>query len=166
MGLAVKESIIRQATWTRELTNERLMSMTFNSAVKSNAITSVVAYGSTDTVSNTQEQKDKVRADFESAIGQVPSSNYLFVLIDAYASTGVRMGEGEGEEEDHEVVGVYRRDTRVSDSNGTLPFLRFAGDNKLALVNTHFSVPKGCTSRTVNGTRPADKKRHDYIITR
>ena len=30
VGLAVKESIIREATWTQELTNERLMSMTFN----------------------------------------------------------------------------------------------------------------------------------------
>ena len=29
VGLAVKESIIREATWTQELTNERLMSMTF-----------------------------------------------------------------------------------------------------------------------------------------
>ena len=28
VGLAVKESIIREATWTQELTNERLMSMT------------------------------------------------------------------------------------------------------------------------------------------
>ena len=58
MGLAVKESIVREATWTQELTNERLMSMTFNSAGKSNAITCVVAYGPTDTVSNKREQKD------------------------------------------------------------------------------------------------------------
>ena len=53
----------------------------------------------------------------------------------------------------------------MSDSNGT-SLLRFAGDNKLALVNTLFSVPKGCTSRTFNGTRPADRKRIDYMITR
>ena len=52
-----------------------------------------------------------------------------------------------------------------SDSNGT-SFLPFAGDNKLALVNTFFSVSKGCTSRTFLGTRPADKKRLDNIITR
>ena len=62
------------------------------------------------------------------------------------------------------VIGAYGRDTRVSDSNGT-SLLRFAGDNKLALVNTFFSVPKGCASRTFNGTRPADRKRID-IITR
>ena len=44
--------------------------------------------------------------------------------------------------------------------------LRFAGDDKLSVVNTFFSVPKGCTSRTFNGTWPADRKRIDYIITR
>ena len=69
-----------------------------------------------------------------------------------------------GIEEDCKVIGAYGRDTRVSDSNGT-SLLRFAGDNKLALVNTFFSVPKGCTSRTFGGTRPADRKRIDYIIT-
>ena len=160
VGLAVKESIIREATWTQELTNERLMSMTFNLTGKSNVVTFVVAYGPTDTVSNTREQKDVFWADLKSAVSRVPSSDYLFVLINANARTGVRMGE-----EDCKVIGAYGRDTRVSDSNGT-SILRFAGDNKLAVVNTVFSVPKGCTSRTFNGTRPADKKRIDYIITR
>ena len=68
-------------------------------------------------------------------------------------------------EEDCEVIGAYGRDTQVSDSTGT-SLLRFSSDNKLALVNTFFSVPKGCTSRTFNGTRPADTKRINYIITR
>ena len=160
MGLAVKESIIREATWTQELTNERLMSMTFNLTGKSNAVTFIVAYGPTYTVSNTREQKAVFWADLESAVSRVLSSDYLFVLIDANARTGVRMGE-----EDCKVIGAYGKDTQVSDSNGT-SLLRFAGDNKLALVNTFFSVPKGCTSRTFNGTRPADRKRIDYIITR
>ena len=127
VGLAVKESIVREATWTQELTNEHLMSMTFNLTGKSNAVTFVVAYG----------------------------------LIGVNARTGVRMGE----EEDCKVIGGYGRDTRVRDSNGT-SLLRFADDNKLALVKTFFSVPKGCTSRTFNGTRPADRKHIDYIITR
>ena len=160
VGLAVKESIIREATWTQELTNERLMSMTFHLTGKSNAVTFVVAYGPTDTVSNTREQKDVFWADLENAVSRVPSSDYLFNLIDTNARTGVRMGE-----EDCKIIGAYGRDTRVSDSNGT-SLLRFAGDNKLALVNTFFSVPKECTSRTFNGTRPADRKRVDYIITR
>ena len=56
--LVVKEYVVRKATWTQELTNERLMSMTFNLAGKSNAITFLVAYGPTDTVSNTREQED------------------------------------------------------------------------------------------------------------
>ena len=160
VGLVVKESIIREATWTQELTNERLMWMTFNLTGKSNAVTFIVAYGPTNTMSNTREQKAVFWADLESAVSRVPSSDYLFVLIDANARTGVRMVE-----EDCKVIGAYGRDTRVSDSNGT-SLLRFAVDNKLALVNTFFSVPKGCTSRTFNGTRPADRKRIDYIITR
>ena len=62
-----------------------------------------------------------------------------------------------------------RRDARLVHS--TIPgpgtsLLRFAGDNNLALVNTFFSVPQGCTSRTLNGTWPADRKRINYIITR
>ena len=153
VGRAVKESIIREATWTQELTNERLMSMTFNLTDKSNAVTFIVAYGPTDTVSNTRKHKDVLWADLESAVSRVPSSDYLFVLIDSNARTGVLMGE-----EDCKVVGSYGRDTPVTDSNGT-SLLRFAGDNKLALVNTLFSVPKGCTSRTFNGTRPPDRKR-------
>ena len=89
------------------------------------------------------------------------SGDYLFVLIDANARIGVRMGE----EEECKGIGAYGRDTRVSDSNGT-SLLWFVSGNKLALVNTFFSVPKGCMSRTFNGTRPADRKRIDYIITR
>ena len=111
-------------------------------------------------MSNTRQQKDVFWADLESAVSRVPSSDCLFVLIDANVRTGVRMVE-----EDCKVIGAYGRDTRVSDSNGT-SLLLFAGDNKLALANTFFSAPKGCTSRTFNGTRPADRKRLDYIITR
>ena len=161
VGLAFKESIVREATWTQELTNERLMPTTFNLAGKSNAITLVVAYGPTGTVSNTREQEDVFGAYLESVVSRVPNSDYLFVFIDANARTGVRMGE----EEDCKVIGAYGSDTRVSESNRT-SLLRFAGDNKLALVSTFFSVPKECTSRTFNGTRPADRKRIDYIITR
>ena len=113
------------------------MSMTFNLTSKSNAVTFVVAYGPTDAVSSTREQKDVFWADLESAVSRVPSSDYLFVLVYANARTGLRMGE-----EDCKVIGAYGRDTRVSDSNGS-SLLRFAGDNKLSLVNTFFSVPKG-----------------------
>ncbi|CAN0222163.1 unnamed protein product, partial [Ascophyllum nodosum] len=79
VGLAVKESIIREATWTQELRIERLMSMTFNLTGKSNAVTFVVAYGPTDTASNTREQKNVFWANLESAVSRVPSSDYLLV---------------------------------------------------------------------------------------
>ena len=85
----------------------------------------------------------------------------MFVSIYVSARASIPMGE----EEDCKVVGAYGRDTRVSDSNRT-SLLRFAVDNNLALVNTFFSVPKGCTSRTFNGTLPANRKRIDYIVTR
>ena len=160
VGLAVKEYIVRGATWAQELTNERLMSMTFNLAGKSNAITFVMTYGPTDAVFNTLEQKNAFWADLFCVVGRVPSSEYLFVLIDANARTGVRIGE-----EDSKVNGAYSRDTRVIDSNGT-SLLRFVSDNKLALANTFFSALKGSTSRTLNGTRPTDRKRIDYNITR
>ena len=153
--LAVRESVVREATWAQELTNERLMSMTSNLAGKSNAITFVVAYGLTDTVYNTQEQKDAFWADLYCVVSRVP---YLFGLIDDDARTGVRIGE-----ENCKVIGAYGRDTRVSDSIGT-SLLRFTGDNKLALVNTLYSVPKRCTSRTFDGTRPTNRKRIDYNI--
>ena len=125
------------------------MSMTSYMTSKFNAVTFVVAYGPTDTVSNTREQKDVFWADLESAVSRVPSSDYLFVLIDANARTGVRMGE-----EDCKVIGAYGRDTRVNGSNDA-SLLRFAGDNKLALVNTFFSIPKECTLvySTVPGLR-------------
>ena len=80
--LAVKESIVREATWTQGLTNERLMSMTFNLAGKSNAVTFVVAYGPAYTVSNTREQKVVVWVDLESAVSRVLSSGYTFVLLE------------------------------------------------------------------------------------
>ena len=139
---AVTESIVREATWTQELTNERLMSVAFNLAGKSNTITFVVVYGPTGTVSNTREQKDVFWADLGSAVSRVLSSGYQFVCIDANARTGARTGE-----EDYAL-------------------LRFAGDNKLALVNTFLSIPTGCTSRTFTGTQHAGRKRIDYIITR
>ena len=127
------------------------MSITFNLTDKSNAVTFIVAHGPTDTVSNTREQKNIFWADLESAVSRVPSSDYLFVFIDANARSGVRMGE-----EGCKVIGAYGRDTRVSDSNET-SLLRFAGDNNLALVNTFFSVPKGCT--------PESDSQRDSLVT-
>ena len=59
VGLAVNESTVGKAARTQELTNERLMSMAFILTGKSNAINFVVAYGPTETVSNTREQRNR-----------------------------------------------------------------------------------------------------------
>ena len=144
--LAVKESIVREATGTQELTKENLMSMTFNLAGKSNAVT-FVAYSSAGTVSNTREHRDAFWVDLDITVSRVHSSDYLFYIY-ALTMTGVRIRE-----DDCKVIGAYGIDTQVSDSKGTsLSWL--TGDNKLALVNTLFSVPKGYTSCTFNGTDP------------
>ena len=99
MGLAVKESTVREAAWTQELANERLVSMT--STWQTSPTLSLVTYGPTDTVSNTREHKDVFWADLEGAVSRVPSSDYLVILIDANARTGVRIGE-----EDCKVIGA------------------------------------------------------------
>ena len=78
MGLAIKESIVREATWSQELMKELLMSMTFNLADTSNAITFFMAYSPTDTVSNTREQKNAVWEDLDIAVSRVPGSDYSF----------------------------------------------------------------------------------------
>ena len=149
VGLAVKESIIREATWTQELTNERLMSMTFNLTGKSNAVTFIVAYGPTDTVSNTREQKAVFWADLESAVSRVPSSDYLFVLIDANARTGVRIRE-----EDCKVIGAYGRDTRVA--TATEP--RFCGLRvTTSLPSSTHSSPSPSDARLVHSTVPGPR---------
>ena len=64
VGLAVKRSIVREAMWTQELTIERLMmSMTFNLAGKSKAITFVVVYGPKDTVKGRRLQNEDILVD-------------------------------------------------------------------------------------------------------
>ena len=111
-------------------------------------------------MSNTLQQKDALWASLDSALSRVSSSDYLRLLRDANARTGIRIGE-----KGCKIIAAYGRNARASDSNGT-SLLRFVGDNKLAHVNTIFSVPKEYTSRTFNGTWPMDRKRLDYIITR
>ena len=134
-GWASGQGILSSAT--QELTNERLMSINFIVAGKSNTTTSLaVAYVSTDIVSNTREQKDAFRVDLDSAVSRVLSSDCLFVLTCANSRTGVRIGD-----EYCKVVEEYGREAWVNDRNGTSP-LRFAGDTKFALVNTVYPSPR------------------------
>ena len=72
-----------------------------------------------------------------STVASVPAREHVFVLTDANARTGKR-GEGGGEI-DSKVLGAYGRD--VLNENGKL-LLRFAEDNKLALLNTFFAPLK------------------------
>ena len=91
--------------------------------------------------------------ELDSIAHRVPLKHHLSILMDTNARTGVRTSE-----EERKIVGAYGRDLRANDSNG-IALMQFASDNKLALVNTFFSAPKGNTSRTFNGAanRPADK---------
>ena len=93
-------------------------------------------------------------------VEQIPTKEFLFVLVDANASTGNGM-EGCG---DCRVLAAYGRDEL--NSNGK-HLLAFASDNKLAVTNTFFSARKGGISHTFNGiSNRNDQKRTEYILTR
>ena len=90
-----------------------------------------------DTVSNTQQQKDALWASLDSALSRVSSSDYIFLLRDANARTGRRIGE-----KGCKIIGAYGRNARPSDSNET-SLLRFASDNKLAHIKHVLFRPEG-----------------------
>ena len=144
VGRTVKESIVRKARRMQELTNERLMLMTFTLACNSSVIIFVVANSPTDTVSSTWEQKDAVWVDLDSDTSRVPSNDWLLVLIYANARTGVP-----NEDEECKVVGAYGRDTRASDRNGT----RFCGLRvTTGLPSSTWSSPSPRDARLVHST--------------
>ena len=88
----------------------------------------------------------------------MPAQEHVFVLTDANAGTGKR-GAGGGETAS-KVLGAYGRD--VLKENGKL-LLRFAEDNKLALLNTFFSTPKRGVSFTFQSSnRGKGQARLDY----
>ena len=65
---------------------------------------------------------------------------------------------------DSKALGAYDRD--VLNENGKL-LLRFAEDNKLALLNTSFCTPKSGVSYTFqSANRGKGKARLDYILTK
>ena len=70
------------------------MSMTFNLAGKSNAITFVVAYAPTDTPQS-REERDVLWIELDSIVHRVSLKHHLFILMDANARTGVRTSEEE-----------------------------------------------------------------------
>ena len=97
-----------------------------------------------------------------STVASVPARKHVFVLTDANARTGKR--EEGGGQIDSKALGAYGRD--VLNENGKL-LLRFAEDDKLALLNTFFCTPKSGVSYTFqNANRCKGQARLDYILTK
>ena len=129
-------------------------------SIKSNFVTFVVAYAPTEEAP--EGQKAKYMAALNCTVASVPAREYVFVLTDANARTGKR-GEGGGEA-DSKVLGAYGRDKLKE--NGKL-LLGFAEDNKLALLDTFFCIPKSGISYTFqSANRSKGQERLDYILTK
>ena len=162
VGLAVKESICSNSTYTTEYVDERLMAMRFEISGQSGAVNFISAYAPTEVSKDETKQAFWDRLD--SLVQRIPAKECLYVLMDANARTGRRI-EGESLQ-DEGILGTYGRD-ELND-NGKL-LLSFATDNKLAIMNTFFSTRKGGVSHTYNGvtgSRTSDFKRIDYVLTR
>ena len=95
-------------------------------------------------------------------VASVPARKHVFVLSASNARTGKR-GEGGGVI-DSKAQGAYGSD--VLNEHGKL-LLRFAEDNKLALLNTLFCTPKSGVSYTFQcANRGKGQARLDYILTK
>ena len=162
VGLAVKESICSNSTYTTEYVDERLMAMRFEISGQSGAINFISAYAPTEVTEDETKQAFWDRLD--SLVQRIPAKECLYVLMDANARTGRRI-EGESLQ-DEGIRGTYGRD-ELND-NGKL-LLYFATDNKLAIMNTFFSTRKGRVLHTYNGvtgSRTSDFKRIVYVLMR
>ena len=92
----------------------------------------------------------------------VPAREYVFVLTNANSRTG-KKGEGRGEA-DSKMLGAYGREKL--NGNGKL-LVGFAEDNKLALLNTLFCIPKSGVPYTLQSAkRSKGRARLDYILTK
>ena len=164
VGLAVKESICSNSTYTTEYVDERPMAMRFEISGQSGAVNFVSAYAPTEV--STDETKQAFWDRLDSLVQRIPAKECVYVLMDANARTG-RRTEGESLQ-DEGILGTYGRD-ELND-NGKL-LLSFATDNKLAIMNTFFSTRKGGVSHTyryngVTGSRTSDFECIDYVLTR
>ena len=130
----------------------------FQISIKLNFVTFVVAYAPTEEVPEGRRAR-YVKA-LNSTVVLVPVPEYVFVLTGANARTG-RGSEGGGEA-DSKVLGAHDRD--VFNDNGKL-LLGFAEDNKLALVNTFYCIPKSDVSYTFQSANCSKRQAHmDYIL--
>ena len=150
VGLAVKESICSNSTYTTEYVDERLMAMRFEISGQSGAVNFVSAYAPTEVSKDETKQAFWDRLD--SLVQRIPAKERVYVLMDENARTGRRI-EGESLQ-DEGILGTYGR-VELND-NGKL-LLSFATDNKLAIMNTYNGV---------TGSHTSDFRRIDYVLTR
>ena len=149
--LAIKDNIVKKAgedDITIECISARLLKA--RSLIKSNFVTFVVAYAPTKEAP--EGQKAKYMAALNCTVASVPPREYVFILTDANVRTGKR-GEGGGKA-DSKVLGAYGRD--MLNKYGKL-LLDFAEDNKLALLNTCFCIPKSGVSYTFQKRQPQQR---------
>ena len=114
VGLAVKEKIVKKAGEDGiviECISARLLKA--RNTIKSNFVTSAVAYAPTEEAP--EGQKAKYMAALNCTVASVPARRYVFVLTDANARTETR-GEGGGEA-DSKVSGAYGRDVLNTTAN-------------------------------------------------
>ena len=115
--------------------------MRFEISGQSGAVNFVSAYAPTEV--SKDETKQAFWDRFDSLVQRIPAKECLYVLMDANARTGRRI-EGESLQ-DEGILGTYGRDEL--NNNGKL-LLSFATDNKLAIMNTFFSVRVKAEFRT------------------
>ena len=115
VGLALKQSICSNSTYTTEYVDERLMTMRFEISGQSGAVNFVSAYAPTEVSKDETKQAFWDRLD--SVVQRIPTKECVYVLMDANARTGRRI---EGESLQHEgILGAFGRD-ELND-NGKLP---------------------------------------------
>ena len=115
VGLAIKESIVKKAGEdgiTIECISARFLKDRI--LIKSNFVTSLVAYAPTEEAP--EGQKAKYMAALNCTVASVPAREYVFVLTDANGRTEKR-GEGRGET-DSKVLGAYGRDKLNENEQG------------------------------------------------
>ena len=159
VGLAIKEEIVKKAGKDGiaiECISARLLKARI--PITSDFVTFVVTSAPTEEAP--EGQKTKYIAALNCTVASVPAREYVFVSTDANARTGKR-GEGGGET-NSKVLGSYGRD-KLSE-NGRL-LLCFAEDNKLALLNTLFCIPKSGVSYTFQSSKLSKgQARLDYVL--
>ena len=164
VGLAVKGSIAR-ALGPDGIVPEHISARLLEVRVifkHRTATTFIVGYAPTEIAATCH--KSKFWKELRSTVAEMPASDHLILMMDAYARTGGR-GEGGGLG-DVRVLRPYCRDT-LNDNGSRL--LACAAEYKLSIVNTFFSTPKrggNSDAFTYEGPKESHRWRLDYILVR